>query len=120
MQRAWKAEEYKKFFQIMKSTSIRPEKIGGEPFENALKDLSAGKLKQLLLQSNVDITGCLEKSDLIEKLKSLLRAEEGCPDPDQSQSQSHPPSPTQPPAFQPPGFKIEACEMRRELVQFLP
>ena len=33
--------------------------------------LSAGKIKKLLLSKGVDITGCLEKADLIEKLKTL-------------------------------------------------
>ena len=33
--------------------------------------LSAGKIKKLLLSKGVDITGCLEKADLLEKLKTL-------------------------------------------------
>ena len=37
MQRAFSSGNLKKLFEIINSTSIRPEKIGGEPFETALR-----------------------------------------------------------------------------------
>ena len=86
MQRAFKAKEYKEFLAISKESGLTPKKIGGVPFDpethlpkrkpptlsfEEASALSVGKLKKFLLKNDLDITGCLMKSDLKRKLKNL-------------------------------------------------
>ena len=39
--------------------------------DEAFSSVSAGKLKRWLLSKDVDVSGCIEKSDLIKRAKNL-------------------------------------------------